>query len=200
MNNIPFEHFLAGLSTFKYLFAFVLAIVEGPMVMVASGILYRLGFFSLLPIYFSLMLGDFAADLGWYAVGRFGALKFVNRWGHYFSLTPDVVEKLEKTFERHHDKILFISKITMGFGFALATLIAAGMARVPFKKYALYNFLGGFIWTGLLMALGYFFGHLYTLLDKSFRLAFIIFLIAAVMAAIYGGGKYFKKQFLKANL
>ena len=170
------------------------------MVMVASGMLYHLGFFSFWPIYLTLILGDFAADLGWYAIGRYGARKFVDRWGHYLSLTPDIMDRLENVFKEHHDKILFISKITMGFGFALATLMAAGMARVPLKKYALYNFLGGFIWTGILMGAGYFFGNLYSLLDKSFRLAFVIFLIIFVLLAVYGGGKYFKKQFLKADL
>lgn len=194
---MPFEHFLAGLSSFKYIFAFLLAVVEGPMVMVASGMLYRLGFLSFWPIYLALMLGDLTADLGWYAVGRYGARRFVDRWGRYFSLTPEVLDKLEKLFKDHHDKILFISKITMGFGFALATLIAAGMAKVPFKKYALYNFLGGFIWTGILLAAGYFFGQLYTLLDKGFRAVFVVFLIALISGFFYGASKYFKRRFSK---
>jgi len=191
------QHFVSGLSYYRYLLAFVLAIFEGPIVMVGSGLLLRLGFFYFWPIYLALVLGDFVADLGWYAVGYFGARKFVDRWGKYLSLTPPVMRKLEKLFKEHHDKILFISKITMGFGFALATLVAAGMSKVPFKKYALYNFLGGFIWTGILLAAGYFFGQLYTLLGKGFKIAFIIFLAVLVSAILFGAGKYFKGRFEK---
>jgi len=192
-----FQHILDGVSYYRYVLAFFLAIVEGPMVMVASGILLKLGLFYFWPIYLALMLGDFAADLLWYAIGYHGARKFVDRWGHYFSLTPKVIARLERLFKNHHDKILFISKITMGFGFALATLIAAGMAKVPFKKYALYNLLGGFVWTGILLGAGYFFGQIYSVLGKGFKVAFIIFLVALVSGALYGGGKYFKKKMLK---
>ena len=36
-----FQNLLSGLSYYRYLVVFVLAIVEGPMVMVASGILVK---------------------------------------------------------------------------------------------------------------------------------------------------------------
>ena len=68
--NWIYGNFLAGLSYYRYLLTFAVAIVEGPMVMVGSGILLRLEFFYFWPIYLSLMLGDFVADLGWYWVGR----------------------------------------------------------------------------------------------------------------------------------
>jgi len=160
------ENFLSGLAYYRYVLTFVLAIFEGPMVMVASGMLLRLNFFYFWPIYLSLMLGDFVADLGWYWVGFYGGRHFVERFGKYFSLTPDVIEKVEDFFHKHQDKILFISKITMGFGFAVATLFVAGLVRLPFKKYALFNFFGRVIWTGILLSLGYFFGNLYAVLKQ----------------------------------
>jgi membrane protein DedA with SNARE-associated domain len=195
-----FQNILAGLSYYRYLLTFFLAIVEGPMVMVASGILLKLNFFYFWPIYFSLMLGDFTADLVWYGVGRYGGRKFVDRFGKYFSLTPDVIEKIEEFFHKHQDKILVISKLTMGFGFAVATLVTAGLVKIPFKKYALFNLLGGFVWTGILIALGYFFGNLYAPLNKGFKAVFIIGLIGFMLAILYGGGRYFKTLLLKNKL
>ena len=194
------ENFLSGLTYYRYVLTFVLAIFEGPMVMVASGMLLRLNFFYFWPIYLSLMLGDFVADLGWYWVGFYGGRHFVERFGKYFSLTPDVIEKVEDFFHKHQDKILFISKITMGFGFAVATLFVAGLVRLPFKKYALFNFLGGFIWTGILLSLGYFFGNLYAVLNSGFKIVFIIGLAIFMIAVLYGGGRYFKTLLLKNKL
>ncbi len=194
------QYWFAKLLIYKYFVAFPLAIVEGPIVMVACGFLLRLGAFSFWPIYLALVLGDFVADIVWYFVGYYGARKFADRWGKYFSITPESLEKLEVLFHNHQSKILFISKITMGFGFALATLIAAGMAKVPLKKYALFNFLGGFVWTALLMGVGYFFGHLYTIIDKSFKVAFVTFLIIMLIAVLYGAGKYFKNYLSKKYL
>lgn len=162
--------------------------------MVVCGFLLRLGVFSFWPIYLFLVLADFIGDLGWYGVGYYGARKFVPRWGKYLSITPDILEKLERLFEKHHDKILITSKITMGFGFALATLVAAGMARVSLKKYAIYNFLGGLVWTAILLAVGYFFGHLYTMIDKSLKIIFVIFITSLIIGGFYGAGKYLKQS------
>lgn len=193
-------NFLSGLAYYRYALTFVLAIFEGPMVMVACGILLKLRFFYFWPIYLSLMLGDFTADLAWYWVGFYGGRSFVDRFGKYFSLTPDVIEKVEDFFHKHQDKILFISKITMGFGFAVATLFVAGLVKIPFKRYALFNFLGGFIWTGLLLTVGYFFGNLYAVLNKGFKVAFIVGLAIFMTAVLYGGGRYFKTLLLKNKI
>lgn len=168
--------------------------------MVGCGFLLHLGYFSFWPVYLLLVLGDFAADLGWYAMGYFGGNPAAAKWGHMLGLTPEVMEKLEKMFHRHQGKILVISKLTMGFGFALATLVAAGLVRVPFKKYAAINFFGGFLWTGFLISLGYFFGNLYSIIDKSFKWAFAVFIIVIVLLALRGFSKYFKQKLIKNEL
>ena len=185
---------ISWLLAFRYPIAYPLAIVEGPVVMMLCGLLVRVGFFSFWPIYFILMAGDLTGDVLWYLVGRHGARSFVDNYGHFFSITEENVEKTEQFFQDNQTKILFISKITMGFGFALATLIAAGAAKVPFKKYFAINFLGQFIWTGILMGVGYFLGNLYVLVDKSLRWAFIIALILIAAGAAYGFGKFMRRK------
>ena len=125
---------IVWLLAYRYAIIFPLAIIEGPILMFICGFLLHQGYFSFFPLYFILVAGDFAADLLWYGVGYYGAKPFILKYGRYVNLSLDSVLKIERLFEKHHDKILFISKITMGFGFALATLVAAGMAKVPFKK------------------------------------------------------------------
>ncbi len=188
------QHLLEFLNFSKYGVVFVGCIVEGPVVMLASGFLLRLGQFNFVPLYFSLMAGDFVADLGWYAVGRFGARKLINRFGHYFNITPKVIDKIEKRFQKYQDKILFISKITMGFGFALATLIVAGMLHVPFKRYAILNFLGGFIWTAFLLVVGYFFGNIYDSLIGPLKPAFAVACIGLVIYGLWAINRYLVKK------
>lgn len=185
-----------GIFTYRYLLIFVLALVEGPIIMVASGILLKLGHFNFLPLYLTLILGDFVADIGWYGVGYYGGRAFITRWGKYFSITPEILDKLEVFFKKNQTKILLISKMTMGFGFALATLITAGLIKVDFKKYAWFNFLGGFVWTGLLLSIGYSFGQIYSRIDKGFKVAFLVFLSVVVLFALYGLGKFFKQNLL----
>ncbi len=180
---------------YRYPLIFLAVIAEGPVIMLGSGVLLRLGNFDLLPLYLTLVFGDLVADVFWYFVGRYAAEPFLKRFGHFFGVTHEIFEKMEGVFRRHDTKILFVSKITMGFGFALATLIAAGAVRVPFKKYIIFNLLGGFIWTALLLGAGYFFGNVYFLLDKGFRDIFFAVLVGAAVLAMFKCGAYMRKKY-----
>ncbi len=188
---------IAWLLTYRYSIIFPLAIIEGPILMFISGFLLHGGYFSFFPLYLTLVAGDFAGDLLWYGVGYYGARSFVLSCGKYVHLSLETVEKIEQLFEKHHDKILFISKITMGFGFALATLLAAGMAKVPVKKFALYNLLGGFVWTGLLIGLGYFLSQTYSIVSGGIRIFFIISTVAIFIIILYGLSRFMRQKFQK---
>ena len=183
------------LAVYRYPIIFLAVIAEGPVIMLGSGVLLRLGNFDLVPLFLTLLIGDLVADVVWYFVGLYAAEPFLKRFGHIFGVTHEVFEKMEGVFRRHDVKILFISKITMGFGFALATLIAAGAVRVPFRKYILLNLFGGFLWTSLLMAAGYFFGNLYFLLDKGIRDVFFVAMAIIAVLALYKCGAYMKKKY-----
>jgi len=182
-----FHAVVSFVATYRYPFAFFSVVVEGPIAMVGSGMLYRLGQFDFLPLYIALVSGDLVADMFWYSVGRYAAEPFIRRFGRFFGVTKDVFEKMEEVFRKHDTKILFISKLTMGFGFALATLVAAGAVRVPFKKYFILNLFGGFIWTGFLIFVGFFFGQLYSQIADSFKVAFlgVVALIAVVLFSAF---------------
>ncbi|MDP3956847.1 MAG: DedA family protein [bacterium] len=191
---------IALVLQYKYAILLPIAFVEGPMIMFFGGILYRLGYFELLPLYFTLLIGDLIADFFWYGLGYYASRPLLKKYGHWFSINEEVFQKIERLFHRHQNKILFISKITMGFGFALATLIAAGAAKVPFKKYAVLNLLGGFIWTGLLLALGYFFGNLYGLIGEQFRLLSLVAAAVLLFSVLYGVRRYLRERLLRNKL
>ena len=104
---------------------------------------------------------ELVGDVGWYWVGyRYGE-RFIKRFGKYVSITDKHVEVVKKMFEKHHMKILTISKLTTGLGFAPIVLFTAGMSRVSFRKYIEVNVLWQFIWSILLLGIGYYFGNIY---------------------------------------
>ncbi len=158
--------------------------------MLGAGFLYRLGQFSLLPMYLILLIGDFVADVAWYAVGYYGAAKLLQKYGKFFNITPEIIRKIEMRFKRFSTSILIISKLTMGFGFALATLLVAGMLKVPFKKYVALNLLGGIVWTGVMITIGYFFGNIYLLVSEPYKIAFVVFAIVLVIATLRWINRY----------
>lgn len=191
---------MAWLMAYRYWVILPVTIFEGPIVMVVSGFLLKLGYFSLVPVYFVLLLGDLIGDFFWYGVGYYGARPLVRRYGHFISLTDSMLEKIEGVFERHQNKILFISKITMGLGFALVTLITAGAIRVPLRKYAFFNIVGGFIWTAFLLSLGYWSGNVYLQIDQTFRTIFLVSLAIIFLLLLFGFKKYVRQRVTEDKL
>ena len=188
---------LFWLLTYKYFLILPLTIVQGPILMVLGGFLLRQGYFHFWPLYFTLLFGDFIGDIIWYQIGFFGAGPLIKKYGRFLNLSEDLFKKLEDGFRRHATRILLISKLTMGFGFALTTLVAEGISRVPFRKYLILNLIGGFFWTGFLVASGFFFGHLYLIIDKGFRFAALLAFAVLGIIALWGFHGYMRKRFLK---
>jgi membrane protein DedA with SNARE-associated domain len=192
--HIFLTNFLVWIQPYKYIVLFFGAIVEGPMLMMASGFLYHLGQFDFLPMYIALMGGDFVADIGWYCLGRFGGQAFIFKYSYLFHITRETLEKVESRFKKYHQKILIISKLTMGFGFSHAVLTVAGIFRVPFKNYAMLNLFGGFIWTLFLLTIGYFFGNVYAIIPAYAKVTFVSIGLIIIISALWSLNNYLKKQ------
>ncbi len=196
MSNMAnfFNLFLSFLEHSKYILLFIGCLFEGPVVMISTGFLFSLGKFDFVPMYIALVSGDFVADLGWYLLGRYGTRSTIFKYGSIIKLTPQLLEKVEKRFLEYHQKILIISKLTMGLGFASVVLIVAGIFKVPFKNYAILNLLGGFVWTAFLVVFGYFFGNIYLSLPESTKLLFVGGLFVSVGAILYFLNKYLRSK------
>ncbi len=192
------QEFLISLSVehavLVYALIIILACAEGPVLSMILGVLIKLDYFPLLPVYIALMVGDLLGDVGWYYVGRHFGHRFIRRFGKYFSVTEGDIIKVTNMFHKYKYRILFISKISNGFSFALAILMAAGMARVPFWKYFSVNLAGQFIWTGLLIGVGYFFSNLYMQVDTWLGRISVASLFIVAFVAFLGYKKYLKTK------
>ncbi|MCX6715706.1 MAG: VTT domain-containing protein [Candidatus Taylorbacteria bacterium] len=177
-----------------YALIIILACAEGPVLSMILGVLIKLNYFVLLPIYISLMIGDLLGDIIWYYIGYHFGHRFIGRFGKYFSITEDNVTKVTNIFHKYKYRILFISKISNGFSIALAILVTAGMMRVPFLKYFGTNLVGQFIWTGMLLGIGYFFGDLYMTVDTWLGRISVVALFVVALVAALGYKKYLKTK------
>ncbi len=197
--SIPpiFAHSLTIVSSFKYVFVFFGALVEGPLVMMASGFLLHFKIFKIVPLLSFLIIGDLCGDVFWYYLGYFFAEPFLRKHGKFMGVTLERFEKIKIIFHKYQSRILIISKITMGFGMALGTLMAAGASKVPFKKYISLNALGEPIFVTILVSAGYFFAKLYSYVESGFKIGFMIFIIILALSFLYGFSKYIRSKFLK---
>jgi len=174
----------------------VLACAEGPILSVCFGVILQLGYLYFIPVYAALMMGDLVGDVIWYWIGHRYGHRFIARFGHKFGIDEDKVYRVTRLFHRYKYYVLFISKISNGFGFALVTLMTAGMVRIPFGKYLTVNLVGQFIWSGMLLAVGYYFSNAFAQIDSWFGR---IGLIAGVGVAAFIVYHYWKQLRIKAE-
>ena len=147
------------LSEYGYWIILPLMIIEGPIVTLIAAFMASLGVFNIYIILALSILGDVFGDIIFYWLGRKGGMSFVRHVGKYIGITEELVVKMEKFFVSHGGKTIFAVKSTTGL--CWATFIAAGIVRMPFKKFVGYSVLGGVIWSSFLVIMGYFFGYLY---------------------------------------
>lgn len=138
------------------------ALIEGPLVSLAAGSLARLGQLSIPLVIVSLAFGELVGDVIWYFIGRGPGIRFLRRYGKYVGLREEDVTAATWLFRKYHLRILFISKLTFGLGFAIAVLFTSGLSHVPFGRFVAICALGQLLWSSLLVGVGYFFGVLIT--------------------------------------
>lgn len=192
------EQFFINLSTHYTVWVYALIIltacIEGPVLSMIFGVLIKLGYFPLIPVYIALMLGDLFGDSILYIVGHYYGHSFIRKFGKYFSVSEDSVKRAMGIFHKYKYRILVISKMTNGFGLSIAVLLSAGMARIPYFKYITSNLIGQFVWSGLLISFGYLFSDAYLKIDNIIgRVSLIGFFIFIVLIFI-GFTKYMRKK------
>ncbi|MFA6050045.1 MAG: DedA family protein [Candidatus Paceibacterota bacterium] len=189
-----FTYALGFSATFKYLLLFVGVIVEGPILMVICGFFLRLDALESIPLFITLFSGDLLADAIWYYIGAHHGERVIIKHGKFFGVTPERFEKVRELFFRYHDRILLISKVTVGFGMAIPVLIVAGASKVSFRRFMFLNAMGEFILVAVLLTVGYLFGELYNSIAEGFKEVFAVAAILVAGAAIYGFSNFMKQK------
>lgn len=175
------------------------AFVEGPVVMIAVGFLARHNVVALVPAFIALVIGDLIADAMWYGIGRHGAEPIIRKKGQWLGVSAERLDKLKNLFLNHQTKILFISKLTLGFGIAKGVLMAAGASRVSFKKFLLINLCGELVLVCILLSIGYLFGETYTVVADDVRPWFVVGILIAVVAVLAIVTRIARKRWLNGR-
>ncbi|MFA5872252.1 MAG: DedA family protein [Parcubacteria group bacterium] len=169
---------------YKYIVLFPIAEIEGPVITIIAGFLASLGYLNIFVALAVMILGDVTGDSVHYAIGRWGREKFVSRWGKYIGITRARVEGLDRHFENHRFKTFAIGKIAHGVGGAV--LVAAGMARVPFREFLFDNLLITIVKSSILITVGYYFGQAYVRIGSYLEFMGIATLgLVVILGTIY---------------
>lgn len=125
-------------------------------------------------------VGGTVGSVGSYYLGRRGGRPFLQRYGRYLGITDRKLALADCWFERYGEATVFFTRLMP----IVRTFISlpAGIARMNFKKFVIYTFLGSLPWSILLVYAGYALGQNWQTLKPWFHR--MDFLVAAVMVLV----------------
>lgn len=147
---------IIGLGIAEKLFPFVPSYV----VFVVIGIVVAAKQSDLSSAVLALAIGSTAGSLCWYGLGLIlgerRSVTFVRRFGPYIGLPPARYQRAANAFQRNLVLILAIGQTLPVIRVYMA--IPAGVLGVPLARFLLGTFIGSLIWSGPLLALGFWIG------------------------------------------
>jgi membrane protein DedA with SNARE-associated domain/membrane-associated phospholipid phosphatase len=158
--------------------------LPGETILLASGVLVQRGHLDLGDVIVFGILGAVLGDQIGYWVGRGGGRLFVLRWGRYVFITPARLGRAEAFFERHGGKAVFLARFFSGL--RVFGALVAGISRMRWGTFILYNALGGAVWATAVVLLGYFLGSSIGLVERWLgRATLVLVAMLAVVLAFY---------------
>jgi membrane protein DedA with SNARE-associated domain len=134
-----------------------------------------------------VVVGTLAATAGdnlGYAVGNYGGRPLLKHYRNVFRIGDASLARGERLFERYGAVTILFARFV--FGMRVIAGPMAGVLRMPWKGFALFNFLGAALWVSAISLAGYFFGSQWKMLmhylkrfDLVFALGFV--LVAAIL-------------------
>ena len=155
------------LSIWLYVLLAFFVAVEGPLATLAAAVASSAGYLDPRLVFVSASCGNLSADILWYLLGYLGKIELLGRYGSWMGIKQDTILKLKQGIHNHVRKLLFIAKLTLGF--IIPTLVAAGLARVSWRRWLGTLLLAEGIWTGSLVLAGYYYGQYILHLEKGLK-------------------------------
>jgi membrane protein DedA with SNARE-associated domain len=166
----------------KYIVLALLVAVEGPIATLVGAAAAASGVMRLNLVFISACLGNLSADSIYYSLGYTGKKEWLLRLGSRFGLSENLFDHLQVKIQQHATKFIFIAKITNGL--IIPSLITAGIAKVPWKKWFPGLAAGEMLWTGSLVMIGYYTTQTIQQLQKDIHI-FIIFASIVFLLGIF---------------
>ncbi|WP_457603040.1 DedA family protein [Nitratifractor sp.] len=190
MLNTVIDWIVQAVNAWGYFGIFVAMFLESSffpfpseVIMIPAGYLAFEGEMNLALAVATGILGSVTGALfNYWLAYRYGR-PFLLRYGRYFFLKPENLEKLERFFAQHGEISTFNGRLIPGVRQYIS--LPAGLSRMSLGRFSLYTALGAGIWVTLLALLGYFLGAHKEELSRYLHNATILVLIAVAGLSLF---------------
>lgn len=154
----------------------------GETMLVTAAVYAGTGHLSIVGVIVAGAAGAILGDNLGFIAGRKGGRPLVLRYGRYVRLKREHLDVAERFFARHGDKTVFLGRFVAVLR-AWAALLA-GINRMPWPTFLVYNAAGGIVWATIFGLLGYTLGHNLHLLEKVLRILGVAGVAIAVLIVL----------------
>ncbi len=132
-----------------------------------------------------IVVGTVAATLGdnlGYAIGYFGGRPLLERYRKAFHVGDGAVARGESLFDRYGAFTILFARFVFGMRVIAGPL--AGILRMPWKKFTVFNLLGAASWVTVISLVGYSFGSRWNLVAHFMKRFELVLGAAFVLIAV----------------
>ncbi len=182
------------ISSLGYLGIFILMFLESTVIPVPSEVVMipagYLAYKGEMNIYIVILLGALGslggALFNYYFALKFGK-RFLMKYGKYFFVSHETIEKTETFFKNHGHISTFSGRLIPGLRHYIS--LPAGLARMNLFVFCLYTTLGATLWVVILTLLGYYLGDNEALVKEYLRYLIVVVLISLAILVFW----YYKR-------
>ena len=186
------DWYLQSLESGGYLLIVLLMFIESTFLPLPSELIippaahlaYTKGNMSLVGIVIAGAVGSWLGATAMYWVSRWAGRPLILKFGKYFLLSPEKIEKAERWAANYGNFGIFASRLLPVVRHLIG--IPAGIVQMNYLRFSLYTLLGSSLWCGVLCWLGVKAGQDQALMNGELHsITFWVIGLLAVLGVIY---------------
>lgn len=133
-----------------------------------------------------MVVGTVAATIGdnlGFGFGYYGGRPLLARYQSLFRIQQSTLDRGERLFARYGAATIFFARFV--FGMRIIAGPMAGVLRMSWKKFAVFNLLGAAVWVAVISSVGYFFGRHWEKLERGMKRFDVVVAVLVVLIAVF---------------
>jgi len=131
----------------------ILSVLQGPIVILLGAAAAATGVISPIGVFIAVTIGNLSMDIIWFMIGRLGKIAWIVRF-RWLRANLETIESMKGRLFRQTPQIVALAKLSSVF--VLPVMVAAGLVKLPWKRWFPTLFIVEVVKNVLLIFLGYY--------------------------------------------
>ncbi len=164
--------------------------LPGDSLLVTAGLLASQGKLNIVYLNLLLMVAAIMGDSVGYLIGYFVGPKIFRKENSSF-FRKEHLKRTHDFFEKYGGKTIILARFVPIVRTFAPTV--AGVGRMAYKYFLSYNIVGGVLWVGSMLSIGYFLGRSVPHIDKHLHLVVAIVIVVSFLPLVHEWWKSHEK-------